>query len=103
MKNSILEKFNHLIDQKDRDLNKYLRREDASQYVVDKMNNEIVALTELYNLLVDLESGLSIPTLTNISKEVAAIEKADSELNGHTIFINKSEGNKRSQIYIQGS
>lgn len=102
MGHSEIELINHLIDQKEKDIKKYLLKENASQYIVDKMNRELSELIMVYNKLIDLESGLSIQVLKKISENIAKIEQVDPELNGHTIYIHKSEGKNHSRIYIKG-
>ena len=96
-----IELIDQMVNKKEADLMKYLQKENASQYFVDKMNKELSELIQVYNKLIDLEAGLSINTLKRISLSIAKMEEVDPELNGHSIFIYKSKGKNYSYFYIK--
>ena len=101
MNNNFAEIIDLLIDQKERDLQRYSLRGDANQRITDKLSTELNLLIELNNKAVDLTVGLPIEKLLEISIKVHHMNELDPELDGHAIYLHRKNGPNLSQNHLE--
>jgi hypothetical protein len=89
-----------LLEKKDKDLQKYLSKENPIPDVAQKIVDEYNMLAEINNQLSDLTIGLPLFSLKDISKKVNEMDNLDPELDGHTLFLHRKKGYNLCQIHI---
>ena len=79
-----------------RDLEKYAQRENANQLYIDKQNVLIKNLVGIHNTI---NSIRFLEVWQNIEAEMQRLEKLDTQLNGHSIYLHcRPNGHNFSRI-----
>lgn len=82
-----MQKFESEIKLQAMDLKNYAAKEGSNDFIIDKRNNSIQTLTDIYN-------GLCIPQaklLQEIGREMERLLKVDPNLSGFNIYIVKQD------------
>jgi hypothetical protein len=78
-------------------LRRYVQKEGASEIYIQKQNELILDLTNLYNRL----SGLKyLETWESIEKRIEKLEVMDPHLNAHTIVLHTKPGKNYNYSFI---
>lgn len=79
-----------------KDLEKYAQRENANQIYIDKQNVLIKNLVGIHNTI---NSIRFLEAWQNIDAEMQRLEKIDTQLNGHSIYLHcRPNGHNFSRI-----
>jgi len=95
---SSLAGLERIINQMASDLMRYVHRENASELYVQKQNEIILELTNLFN---KLSSMRYLELWTDIENRIEYLEKVDPELNAHTIVIHTKPSNNCNYSFIE--
>ena len=75
------------ISDKNVGLKKYVKKENPNQFFIDKENNELAILTDIFNSFQQIVDQPKFPILFEIGNTMESLEKLDSNLSGHMIII----------------
>lgn len=88
----------HVIIELSNGLKRYVKKEGANDNYIQKQNELIFELTNLYNKLLSLKY---LETWESIEKKIEEFENKDPQLNAHTIVIHTKPGNNFNYSYIE--
>ena len=90
----IVENIDIVIDGMIRDLNQYVNRGNANQYIVNRNNAYIERLTNARNYIASIANSVDYHILMSLLHDIADLEKKDPELTGHIIKLCKNKGDR---------
>jgi hypothetical protein len=80
------------------DLERYVKKGNANQFVVDKNNGYIERLVDVRNFIAMLANSVDFHIVMGLLSEITNLERKDPELTGHLIKLCKRKGNRFSLI-----
>ena len=80
------------------DLERYVSKGKANQFIVNKNNGYIERLTDVRNFVAMLANSVDFHIVMGLLREITNLERKDPELTGHMIKLCKRKGNRFSYI-----